>query len=316
MFFWKTRIFAILIFCFSMVSGFSQALAGGPTVEELLATGNKILEHLPQEKREMVMGLSLELTRQYVIRKQLSETLETAPKESIEYSEANEKINAIDTVIPTLLESLSKALIRNELGPEAAAENETLAEFEARCVGSESEDFEVEGESLLVDGEPRRQDRVCSTGRMIGSACYAGALALCVVGGQVIGNEWVKASLFATGAAIVYSSSGIIGNRIPLPQSIQGFGNIALRSIIGALLVFPGNLLGYKTVQIALAPGSTVNIVATNSLLVFMNELFSTIGALVFLDQPASWPVWVGIAAFGGVAGMQAWHAVNNPVVH
>jgi hypothetical protein len=146
------------------------------------------------------------------------------------------------------------------------------------------------------------------------AAISAGILTtLCVLGSRVAENEWLKAGMLSVGAGVLYATSGIGSQLVPLPEAWGSYQSIFVRALIGAGMVVPANLLNYSAMQIGLRPYSKVSLIALGSLCGLVSGVSGTFGNLVFLHQTSNWTVIAGLLSTAFIAFLQINYALNHP---
>jgi hypothetical protein len=129
-------------------------------------------------------------------------------------------------------------------------------------------------------------------------------------------NPWAQATALAISAALVYSGGGFVGPLITLPSQRSPLQKRFIKSLIGACLVVPGNVLNYGAIEMGLAPNSPVNLIALGSLMNLVGTVTGTVGSVVLYHQSPVWTVWVGMLAMAGVSSLQMWYALTHPVAN
>jgi uncharacterized membrane protein len=168
-------------------------------------------------------------------------------------------------------------------------------------------------EELIL--RPKRTDssRCAHWNKMIASSCATACTVTGVLAGCMTENPWVKATLFMVSAALLNSAGTLAGQLVTVPGEWSEFSNILVKSVLNALLGVPSNMLYYSAMQIGQEPGSSVSLIALNSLSGFFSALSITEGEIVFFNEPSNWPAWVGVAAIAAATALQTWHAIEYP---
>jgi hypothetical protein len=136
-------------------------------------------------------------------------------------------------------------------------------------------------------------------------SCTAVSATACAITSEIAQNQWLKAILLSSTAALLYSTANVATPLIPLPEQWSHISKMIAQSIIGSAIILPGNFFYFASIGVGLEPGSPVNLIAINSYIYFLNSLTTTAGSILYLNQPINWSVWVGIAAGATVATIQ-----------